>query len=163
MNGLSAKVARCVPMQLSSATLQNSATATATAKGETARKPASIQELRAQLRAQHDRNQHATENGQVAPQVAHGPTSKNESCVEKGWGFETRNCATEVWGPFTPWTSPVSIELVCELRALIALYAERFRLSEYETARIIQAAKHQAASTLHESVAYFRKQIKAKS
>lgn len=66
----------------------------------------------------------------------------------------------EVWGEFTPYVCPIAPELVKELHRLIADYAARFRLDEAATQRIIQAAKHQPASTIAESVGFFRDELK---
>jgi hypothetical protein len=158
MNSTSQKLRSCVAIQTSSATSQNSATHNATINYETGRKPASIKELRAQLRAQQGRNQYATENSEVAGEVAHD----SESCAEKGWGFEMRNCATQADGDFTPWHPPVSIELVYELHRLIAEYAKQFRLADDATQRLIETAKRQSAASVPASVEWFKREIGAK-
>jgi hypothetical protein len=157
MNGTSQKLRSCVAIQTLNATSQNGATHHATGNAETGRKPASIRELRAQLKAQQDRNQCATENGQVAPIVAHDA----ESCAENGRGFEKRNCATEVSGPYTPYCQPVSIDTVHELHDLIRRFADLEKYSEDETTRIIDAAKHQALASVPESVRWFKNELKA--
>lgn len=59
------------PSQRNCATSENSATSTATRYHPITRKPASIQELRAQLLAQQQRNKAATVHPLECPKVAH--------------------------------------------------------------------------------------------
>jgi hypothetical protein len=65
----------------------------------------------------------------------------------------------EFWGPFTPWTPPISRALVEEMHVLIARYAMLYRLSEAETEQVVAVAKRQSAATVPGSVAWFKKTI----
>ena len=66
---------------------------------------------------------------------------------------------TDIWGPYTPYCCPVSPALVDELHALIAQFAALYRLADDATARIINEAKRQPASTVAASVAWFQQKI----
>jgi hypothetical protein len=148
-----------LPTQRNRATLENSATSAATVPHQIARKPASIQELRAQLQAQQGRNQSCTGGTIESPKVAHDIASNQKSCAETLLDFEKRNRATQADGPFTPWSPPVSPALVIELHRLIAEYSRLYRIGEDATARIIDVAKRQSLASVPASLSWFRSQI----
>lgn len=67
--------------------------------------------------------------------------------------------AAEVWGPYTPYCCPVSPELVTELHALIARYAQLYKLSAEATSRIIAVAKTQSLASIPNTVKFFKSEV----
>jgi hypothetical protein len=66
---------------------------------------------------------------------------------------------TEVWGPYTPYCCAISPDVVTELHALIARFAQLYCLSAEATARIIDVAKKQSAASVPETVRFFKAEI----
>ncbi|RZI43208.1 hypothetical protein EGT07_10215 [Herbaspirillum sp. HC18] len=146
-----------VPIQRNCATQSDAATQNATGSAMTKPKAASIRELRAQLKAQQVRNQAETAPTTVAEKIARDSSPSCAVALPS-----ERNRATLIpSGPFTPWSPPVSPELVTELHRLIEQYAKQFRLADAAASRIIEAAKRQAAAKVPESISFFKNQLAA--
>lgn len=157
------------------ATPHDRATANATANDENSRKPASIGELRAQLRAQHMRNQAETVPATVDPKVAHD-SPVPESCAVAPLG--QRNNATDLVAEFME-VDGLSLEeatqlaqdcanirpaeewlsMIKELDELIGRFSDRFKLSEAAKRRILDVRNRQSLFSIAHSLEWFRKEL----
>ena len=125
--------AAAYPIQRNNATAQNSATGNATNTDEISRKPASILELRAQLRAQQQRNDSKPEIERVAQKVAHG----------------------------LPETPEEWIAMIKELDAAIEEFCARFELDADAQSRIVDARFSQPLTSIPECLAWFNNKLSA--
>ena len=167
------------PSQRNNATSENTTTSGATEIQKIGRKPASIQELRAQLIAQQQRNLsasvHATKPAEVAGKVA----MKSESCAV---ALPTvRNCATSLIDEFIevdgmsledatalaalcPEPRPAAdwLAMIAELDQLIASACKRGGLDDAARDRIMAGRKCQPLATIPATLQWFRNEAAAR-
>lgn len=175
MTGIPKSCAVALPIQRNCATPVNGATSDATVAGKNSRKPASIRELRAQLRAQQYRNQADTVSATDSQQVAHDSPG---SCALR----PTKECnsATSLIAEFMevdglslaeatklaahcvrPRPAHEWIAMVKELDSLIGEFCERFKLDDTTKELILQARNRQSLCSIAHSLEWFRNQLRS--
>lgn len=150
------------PIQRNCATQENHATTHATLVEHVRRKPASIQELRAQLRAQQGRNQRRNHVAVEAPDVAHAsalfPQVAQLRSLDDATTQLTGDSGT-VAGPYTPYcpARPAAdwLAMLAELNTLIDLYCMQEMLSAEARGRILDACRHQSLASIPASIQFF--------
>ena len=165
-----------IPMQRNNATPSNVATAAATGNSKNSRKPASIRELRAQLKAQQYRNQAETVSAACALKVAHDPSQNQESCAVAL--PSERNNATQLIHDFMEidglsledatrlaqdcaYTRPASewLDMIKELDGLICQFCDRFKLDQVARRRVLDVRNRQSLFTIAHSLKWFRDEL----
>lgn len=164
-----------LPSERNCATSQNGATPTATHYHQIARKPASIQELRAQLLAQRQRNKAATVQASEPLKVAHEiapvaqlrPLENEETQLATdlvrefmevdGLSLEEAQALAAV--SVVPRPPAEWLALIQELDALIDRYCQACRLSDDARDRIREVRKHQSLASIPLAVDWFRREL----
>ncbi|WP_136415539.1 hypothetical protein [Herbaspirillum sp. ST 5-3] len=164
-----------LPIQRNCATPANDATLSATGTHQNPRKPASIRELRAQLKAQQYRNQAETVTATAASKVAHDPPVSCAVALPK-----ERNRATDLIAEFmevdglslaeaTQLAADCAnirpahewLAMIKELDALIGQFCERFKLDDAAKERILEVRSRQSLFSIAHSLDWFRNELKS--
>jgi hypothetical protein len=166
------------PSQRNCATSEKSATPTATEYHPIKRKPASIQELRAQLLAQQERNKAATVQASEPPKVAHEIAPVAPVALLRPLENEEMQLATPLVREFmesdglspeqahalaaaSVWPRPPAewLALIQELDALIDRYCQACFLSDDARDRIRELRKRRSLASIPLAVDWFRREL----
>jgi hypothetical protein len=164
------------PSQRNCATLENGSTSTATHYVHVGRKPASIQELRAQLRAQQQRNLAASVHAAKGSKVVHDSASV-ESCsvalpndcnnatnlIRKFMevdGLTLEAAETLAAVSVAPRQPAEWLSLIQEMDDLIDRYCHARRLSDHVRVGITGTRKRQSLASIPLAVDWFRRELK---
>lgn len=96
---------------------------------------------------------------------ARAALQRNEARNDGGTGQDNkpelfRAVPRDICGEYTPYFCPMTaseaLEISAELNLLITRYAQQFKLSESATTAILETVKHQAVSSLRDSLKFFQ-------